>query len=213
MKKLLLAGALAIAGMFSAQDKGLQGTWFATAQIGYEQTKGALLNGGKSTNTTILPIVGYFVAPTTAVGVDVGNVNIKAEDASGNTAANTNLLVVQPLVRKYYNVAGKLFFFGQLAAPIITGKEKESNTKVNSFSLAGSAGFDYIFSKHVTVEFSYRMIDYTHTTLKPESGEKTTMNSFNVAGVANTNTQYTSLLGASPTNILTPFSFGFKFIF
>ena len=116
-------------------------------------------------------------------------------------------------MRKYYNVAGKLFFFGQLAAPIITGKEKESNTKVNSFSLAGSAGFDYIFSKHVTVEFSYRMIDYTHTTLKPESGEKTTMNSFNVAGVANTNTQYTSLLGASPTNILTPFSFGFKFIF
>ena len=105
MKKLLLAGALAIVGMFSAQDKGLQGTWFATAQIGYEQTKGALLNGGKSTNTTILPIVGYFVAPTTAVGVAVGNVNIKAEDASGNTAANTNLLVVQPLVRKYYNVA------------------------------------------------------------------------------------------------------------
>ncbi len=214
MKKLLLAGALAMVGLFSAQDKGLQGTWFATAQVGYEQTSnGAALGGGKSTNTTILPIVGYFVAPTTAVGVAVGNVNIKAETASGVTAANTSLLVVEPLVRKYYNVAGNLFFFGQLAAPIISGKEKESDLKVNSFSLAGSAGFDYIFSKHVTVEFSYRMIDYTHTTLKPVSGEKTTMDSFNVAGVANTNTQYTSLLGASRTNILTPFSFGFKFIF
>ena len=210
MKKILLA-ALIFAG-FAAnaqENKGLQGAWFATSQFGYQQTKTADV---KQTNMSVIPIVGTFVTPSVAVGAGVGYINIKDEDNAG-TNANYGLVVVEPLARKYWNIAGNFYFFGQLATPIITGKEKESNTKVNSFSLAGSAGFDYIFSKHVTVEFSYRMIDYTHTTLKPESGEKTTMNSFNVAGVANTNTQYTSLLGASPTNILTPFSFGFKFIF
>ena len=205
MKKLLLAGALSIVGMFSAQDKGLQGTWFATAQIGYQQTKSG---DAKSTNTTILPIVGTFVAPSTAVGVAVGTVNVK------NDAIKTNLFVVEPLVRKYWNINGGLFFFGQLAAPIINGKVKDTDIKVSQFGLAMSGGLDYVLSKHFTVEFSYNLANLSFTKISnyPGVGDiKTT--DFSLAHVATVDSAYNDALGGAMNNALAPLSFGFKFLF
>ena len=116
MKKIIVLTVLASLGfMASAQNKGLQGTWFATSQFGYQQSKSGNV---KSTNFTILPIVGNFVNPSVAVGLAFGYVNIKAETGS-TVNANSGLVVVQPLVRKYWNVNGGLFFFGQLAVPVI----------------------------------------------------------------------------------------------
>lgn len=80
-----------------AQKQGLQGTWFVTSQVGYQQTK---TGDVKSTNMTILPIIGTFVKPTVAVGAAVGYMNIKSEDNTG-TLANTGLVAIEPLVRKY----------------------------------------------------------------------------------------------------------------
>ncbi len=112
MKKIVLMSALAIAGLFSVQEKdqGLKGTWFATAQAGYQSTKDGTENG-KSSSTTILPVVGYFIGPSTALGVAVGNVGVKSENQLGsNVTLKTNLLVIEPLARKYWNIHGGLFF-------------------------------------------------------------------------------------------------------
>lgn len=206
MKKLLLAGALAIVGIFSAQDKGLQGTWFATAQIGYQQTK---VGDAKSTNTTILPIVGTFVAPTTAVGIGVGNISVKNDDSK------TNLLVIEPLVRKYWGVSGGLFFFGQLAAPIITGKIKDTDVKISQYGLAMSGGFDYVMTKHFTVEFSYNLANLSFTKIKNIGGPGVDYDNtdFSVAHVATVDPVYIDALGGSWNNAVTPLSFGFKFLF
>lgn len=219
MKKLLLAGALAMVGLFSAQDKGLQGTWFVTSQVGYQQTENG--KGGKMTNTTILPIVGTFVAPTTAVGVAFGNIGVKSENtvASGVTL-KTNLLVVEPLVRKYWGVSGGLFFFGQLAAPIINGKAKFTgaplgDVKVSQFGLAMSGGFDYVMTKHFTVEFSYNLANLSFTTIKNYPGTtgdiKTT--DFSLAHVATVAPEYNTYVFGGNGNAVTPLSFGFKFLF
>lgn len=213
MKKLLLAGALAMVGLFSAQDKGLQGTWFASCQVGYQQTENGL--GGKATNTTVLPIVGTFVAPTTAVGIAVGNIGVKSDNAIGTTDLNTNLLVIEPLVRKYWNINGGLFFFGQLAAPIITGKEKTADIKVSQFGLAMSGGFDYVMTKHFTVEFSYNLANLSFTTIKNYPGTtgdiKTT--DFSLAHIATVAPEYNSKVFGANGNAVTPLSFGFKFLF
>ena len=126
MRKILVVVGILMATLTTqAQEKsqGLKGAWWATAQIGYQQTKTGDVKG---TNTTILPLAGCFISPSVTVGAGVGMINIKADNATG-TAANTSLIVVEPLVRKYWNVAGNLYFFGQLATPIISGKEKESN--------------------------------------------------------------------------------------
>ena len=212
MKKILLVTGIVLLSLtVNAQEKskGLQGAWFATSQIGYEQTK---TGDAKSTNLSVLPIVGTFVAPSVAVGLGLGYVNIKSENGS-STTANTGLVVVEPLVRKYWNVAGSLFFFGQLAAPIINGKEKESDLKVSQIGLSMSSGFDFFVTKHFSVEFSYDLANFTSTTLTPKTGNKTTVTNFSAAHVASVDPLYVAALGGSMPNLTSPLSFGFKFIF
>ena len=208
MKKILsLVGIVLIGLTAKAQDgnQGLKGAWFATSQFGYQQTK---TGDVKNTNLSILPVVGTFVTPSVALGAGFGLINMKSESKDG-TAAKTDLIVIQPLARKYWNVAGSLYFFGQLATPIITGKEKESDLKVNQVGLALSGGFDYFVTKSFSVEFSYDLANFTSTTLDPKVGEKTTVTNFGLAHVANVDSAY---LVGNP-NLTTPLSFGFKFIF
>ncbi|MBF4515394.1 outer membrane beta-barrel protein [Flavobacterium sp. ANB] len=212
MKKILTFISFVLVGLtMNAQDtnQGLKGAWFATSQFGYQQTKSPEL---KSTNLAVLPIVGTFITPSVAVGAGIGYINIKADSEVG-TVAKTDLFVFQPLARKYWNVAGSLYFFGQAAIPVITGKEKESGLKVNQVGLSVSGGFDYFVTKNFSVEFSYDLANFTSTTLKPENGEKTTVTNFGLAHVANVDPFYNTAMAGSNPNLTSPLSFGFKFIF
>ncbi|MRX68413.1 Outer membrane protein beta-barrel domain-containing protein [Flavobacterium resistens] len=212
MKKIFTLVSIAFIG-FAAQaqdsNQGLKGAWFATSQFGYQQTKTADL---KNTSLSVLPIVGTFVTPSVAVGAGIGYINIKADSDKG-TAAKTDLFVFQPLARKYWNVAGSLYFFGQLALPVITGKEKESELKVNQVGLSLSGGFDYFVTKNFSVEFSYDLANFTSTTLDPKTGEKTTVTNFGLAHAANVDPFYNTALGGSNPNLTSPISVGFKFLF
>lgn len=212
MKKILTLASFVLIGLTAkAQEttQGLKGAWFATSQFGYQQTKTADV---KNTSLSVLPIVGTFVTPSVAVGAGFGLINIKSDSKAG-TAAKTDLIVIEPLARKYWNVAGSLYFFGQLAAPIITGKEKESDLKVNQIGVSLSGGFDYFVTKNFSVEFSYDLANFTSTTLDPKNGEKTTVTNFGLAHVANVESFYNGALGGSNPNLTSPLSFGFKFIF
>lgn len=212
MKKIVTLLSIVLIGFASkAQDssQGLKGAWFVTSQFGYQQTKSADV---KNTSISVLPIVGTFVTPSVAVGAAVGYINIKADSDKG-TAAKTDLIVIQPLARKYWNVAGSLYFFGQLALPVITGKEKESELKVNQVGLSLSGGFDYFVTKNFSVEFSYDLANFTSTTLDPKTGEKTTVTNFGLAHAANVDGYYNTALGGSNPNLTSPISVGFKFVF
>lgn len=212
MKKLLLAAGIVLVSLTAqAQEKkeGLKGAWFVTSQFGYQQTK---TGEDKASNLSVIPIVGTFVTPSVAVGAGVGIMNIKSETGSV-TNANTNLMVIEPLVRKYWNIAGNFYFFGQLASPFITGKEKEADTKVTQFGLAMSGGFDFFVTKNFSVEFSYDLANFTSTTIAPDGGDKTTVTNFSLAHVATADPIYVSALGGSMPNLTTPLSFGFKFVF
>lgn len=156
--------------------------------------------------------MGTFVTRSVAVGAGIGYINIKA-DSNAGTAANTGLYVIEPLARKYWNIAGSLYFFGQAALPVITGKEKESGLKVNQVGLSVSGGFDYFVTKNFSVEFSYDLANFTSTTLEPKNGEKTTVTNFGLAHVANVDPFYNTALAGSNPNLTSPLSFGFKFIF
>lgn len=208
MKKILsLVGIVLIGLTAKAQDanQGLKGAWFATSQFGYQQTK---TGEDKHTNLSVIPIVGTFVTPSVAIGAGLGYINMKS-DLNSKTTAKTDLIVIEPLARKYWNVAGSLYFFGQAALPVITGKEKESGTKINQFALSVSGGFDYFVTKSFSVEFSYDLANFTSTTIDPKEGEKTTVTNFGLAHMANVDSAY--LVGGS--SLTTPLSVGFKFIF
>lgn len=212
MKKLLLAAGIVLLSLTTqAQEKsqGLKGAWFVTSQVGYQQTKTGDLKG---TNLSVIPIVGTFVTPSVAVGAGVGMIDIKAENAAGTTA-NTNLMVIQPLVRKYWNVAGNFYFFGQLATPIISGKEKEADTKISQFGVAMSGGIDFFVCKNFSVEFSFDLANLTSTTIDPKTGDKTTVTNFSLAHMATPDPVYVGALGGSNPNLTSPLAFGFKFVF
>lgn len=206
MKKIVLSAVVFASLIMNAQEKGLKGAWFATSQFGYQKTDNS--GGNTATNLMILPVAGTFVTPTVAVGAGVGYINITKQLASADVA-KSDLFVIQPLARKYWNIAGNFYFFGQMAAPIIFGEEKLSATKISQFGLAASGGIDFFVSKHFSVEFSYMLANLSVTKV----GTNTTTTNFALASVASIDPAYGNILGASNGGIVNPLSFGFKFVF
>lgn len=182
MKKILLIAGFALFGFsVNAQEegtnKGLQGTFWVAGQVSFNSSK---TGTAKTDSNMILPIVGYFIAPTTTIGIGVGNIASKEVDVLGVTTAESSTFVVKPLVRKYWNVTGGLFFYGQVAAPIMIGKEKVADSKTSSFALEVAPGFDYIINKWMTVETSFTILNVGSSTSTPKVGDKTTDFGFNV---------------------------------
>ena len=178
MKKiLLLAGIVLLSLTANAQekDKGLQGTWWVAGQVSFASEK---TGDVKSTSNMILPIVGYFVAPDVTLGIGIGTIGSKSETGSVTTAED-NIFVVKPLVRKYWNVKGNLFFYGQAALPMMFGKDKITDDKSSSVALELAPGFDYVINKWLTIETSFTVLNVGTETITPKVGEKTTKFGFN----------------------------------
>lgn len=178
MKKILLVAALAIMSLtVNAQEKskGLQGIWWAAGQVSFGSSE---TGTAKSTNNMILPIVGTFISPSVTVALGIGNINSKTKDGS-TTLAESNTFVIKPLARKYWNVSGGLFFFGQAALPVMMGKDKITDDKTSSVALELAPGFDYVINKWLTVETSFTIFNVGSSTTTPKVGEKTTNFNFN----------------------------------
>ena len=178
MKKILLvAGIVLLSLTANAQEKskGLQGVWWAAGQVSFDSSKTGTL---KETSNTILPIVGTFITPDVSIGLGIGNINSTSK-AGSVTTAESNTFIIEPLVRKYWNVKGGLFFFGQVALPITSGKDKISDDKTSSVALAVAPGFDYIINKWLTIETSFDLLNVGTSTETPKVGEKTTKFGFN----------------------------------
>ena len=135
MKKLLLVAVLAVFSV-SISAQGLKGTWFAGGEISYSD-----VNDVKS--TMILPVIGTFVSPSVAVGIGAGYLSVK-EDGETSDA-----FVAKPLVRKYWNITGPVYLFGQVAAPLMF------SDGVNSYGLQVSPGIDIVVTSWLTFETSF----------------------------------------------------------
>ena len=216
MKKLLLLSCLAIAGLVTANAQGLKGKWYATAQVGYSATK---TGDVKTSYFNVLPIVGTFVSPDVTVGLAFGYLDNKSEgynlETDGILNSEVRSWAFEPLTRKYWNISGPLFFFGQLAVPLAFGKVKDTDIKVSQYGIGAAAGFDVVIWKRVSFEFSYNIANFSVTTLNPGGGaDKTTTTNFQLAHVANLqnggNIPAAIPLGEQ-NGLLTPISVGIKF--
>jgi hypothetical protein len=85
----------------------------------------------------------------------VGNIASSTDNNLGVTTSDKSTFVVKPLVRKYWNIKGGLFFYGQAAVPVMFGKEKVADSKTMSVNLELAPGFDYVINKWMTVETSF----------------------------------------------------------
>lgn len=136
MKKILLAGAVALFGLSNAQIA--KGTVYVSGQVGFSQESNNNTDK-KVSEFNIVPTVGYFVNTNLAVGLGVGYRNGKTtfEKSETNTSGTTvttldaktkdinNAIVVEPFVRKYWTLSDKLYFFGQLSVPMEFGSGKD----------------------------------------------------------------------------------------
>ena len=178
MKKLLLLAGIALFGLNAnaqEENKGLEGTWWAAGQVAFGSTE---TGNVKTTSSTILPIVGYFVAPTTTVGVGVGYLGSKSE-AGSLTTSETSAIVIKPLARKYWNVSGNLYLFGQAALPLIFGNDKVGDVKTTDIALEFAPGFDYIINSWMTVETSFTIFSVGYSATNPDVGDDTKSFNFN----------------------------------
>ena len=178
MKKILLvAGIVLLSLTANAQEKskGLQGVWWAAGQVSFNSTK---TGNAKESSSMILPIVGTFISPDVTIGLGIGNINSTTKTGSV-TNAESNTFVIKPLVRKYWNVKGGLFFFGQAALPVMLGKDKISDLKTSSVAVEVAPGFDYVINKWMTVETSFTILNVGTSTSTPKVGNKTTEFGFN----------------------------------
>lgn len=180
MKNLLLVAGFVLLGLTSnaqekSKDKGLEGTWWVAGQVSFGSSE---TGSAKTTSNMILPIVGTFISPSVTAGIGIGNISSKTETGSLITA-ESNTFVIKPLMRKYWNISGNLFFYGQAALPIMIGKDKVEESKYSSFGLELAPGFDYIINKWLTVETSFTIFNVSSSTTTPAVGDKTTTFNFN----------------------------------
>ncbi|ANF52398.1 opacity protein [Chryseobacterium glaciei] len=196
MKKLLLAGAVALFGLSNAQIA--KGTAYISGSVGYSQEES---NNGdlKKENFNVLPTVGYFVGTNLAVGLGIGYQTEKNTATTTTTFLNTTVVnenvtkkpafVVAPFVRKYWTLSDKLFVFGQLAVPMQFGKtEVESNSvattgstvvtnststeaKYTKIGVTVKPGLDYFLNKNWSIEATIGEFGYSN--FKPKDGDAT----------------------------------------
>ena len=184
MKKILVAGAIALFGLASAQTtekSGFQGRLFLMGQVGYESTE------NNNTNVTdnsfaVVPTVGYFVTPTVAVGLGVGYASNTSKNTTGVEVKNINdAFKVMPLARKYWGLGDKLYLFGQLAVPMEWGTNKQKvngnqvgdKAKYSSYGVQVAPGLDYFLTNNWSVEATIGAFGYNSTKFK---GSKSTDN-------------------------------------
>ncbi|WP_415327469.1 outer membrane beta-barrel protein [Chryseobacterium sp. MMS23-Vi53] len=196
MKKVLLAGAIALFGLSNAQIA--KGTTYLSGSVGYSQVE---TNNGnnKTENFNVLPTVGYFVAPNLAIGLGVGyqtqkETNITTAVFPTTTVVTTNevkepAFVVAPFVRKYWTLGDKLYIFGQLAVPMQFGKTEVENTSVatsgstttttststeakyTQVGVTVKPGLDYFLNKNWSIEATIGEFGYNN--YKPKDGDAT----------------------------------------
>ncbi|MDQ1856229.1 MULTISPECIES: outer membrane protein [unclassified Chryseobacterium] len=196
MKKILLAGAVALFGLSNAQIA--KGTTYLSGSVGYSQVE---TNNGnlKTENFNVLPTVGYFVNTNLAIGLGVGYQTEKTTATTTTTIGNATTVsenvvkqpafVVAPFVRKYWTLSDKLYIFGQLAVPMQFGKtetETSSVTTAGNTTISNSTsteakytqigvtvkpGLDYFLNKNWSIEATIGEFGYNN--YKPKDGDAT----------------------------------------
>lgn len=169
MKKLLVIITLIFTCLFVNAQDGLKGTWFAGGALKFQSLdKGFILGDDEEGDTySVTPLIGKFVSPSVAVGGAVGYTHTKAGDIKINTVS------VMPLVRKYWNISGKLYFFGQAALPIDFTSVKDGGDEFG-VGVTLSPGFDLIVTDWLTIEASYTLVTAAYSKLSPEEGDSST---------------------------------------
>ncbi|PKF75897.1 outer membrane beta-barrel protein [Chryseobacterium sp. PMSZPI] len=196
MKKIILAGAIALCGFSNAQIT--KGTGYISGEVGYDHKENNNFNNLRKYDVfKILPTVGYFVDTNLAVGLGVGYKNVVTKFEYENVGISNileikdtdNAFVVAPFVRKYWTLSDKLYIFGQLQVPLEFGQEKfdvrtagnmgdpilnpEARKKnYTSIGVNVKPGLDYFLSKNWSIEATIGEFGYNTSKVNVDEAKR-----------------------------------------
>lgn len=112
MKKVLLAGAIALFGAANAQTE--KGSWVVSGSTGIgfnnistkAKANGVSANGPKVSTLSITPSVGYFVTNGLAIGLDLGFTSATSKEDGDKSTTSTFSII--PSATYYFKGAGQV---------------------------------------------------------------------------------------------------------
>ncbi|WP_326983754.1 OmpW family outer membrane protein [Chryseobacterium sp. MYb264] len=193
MKKLLLAGAVALFGLSNAQMT--KGDWVISgntglgfnAQSSTVKANGESNDGPKISNFSITPSVGYFVIDGLAVGIDLG-FNSNTNKFDGDKLTNTTFSVM-PTATYYFNTGSKFFPFVGAGIGYATYKEKYSlssgaafnaDAKNDGLTWKAKAGVTYMATPSLGINLGLGFDQFYTKNTVLNTEVKTTRNNFGV---------------------------------
>lgn len=197
MKKIsLLTIAILFATAMSSFAQTSKGTLFLGGGLGFTSSNGksTLKFGGttvesdgvKSTNFSIVPGVGYFVADKLAIGLDL-SVNSSSiqipdnNDPDDYEKTSGTSFGFKPYARKYWMVGDNFGFTGTLGVGVAFGsskvEEKNGNTtvtndgpKTTDLEIGVTPGIVFFPTNKVGLEASFGFVGYSSSTSKTDLG-------------------------------------------
>ncbi|HWK58326.1 MAG TPA: outer membrane beta-barrel protein [Parapedobacter sp.] len=177
MKKLLLTLTAAAAVTFAANAQTEKGKTILGGTVSYDYSNVKDVDGSEQ-SFSIIPSVGVFVSDNVAVGLGIGYA--WGQEDNGVDKVKVGEFSAAPYARLYKG-DGDFKFFGQLSVPMGWGTSKQNDDKLFSSERYGvelAPGFAYFPTDKIGIEFSVKGLYYQNTTLKPESGDNDSSNSF-----------------------------------
>ncbi len=162
-KSILFLGLMlfAFTSMFSQEEsQGLKGASWGLMSFNYSDSEATGV-----TSFSILPAYGTFISPDVTIGGAVGYISTKVGDADAST-----IIVVKPLLRKYWSATPTFYVFAEANAPILFGE----NFKGYGFNI--DLGIDFFIGGKWTVEAKFGRFGYN--IISPDDGESTGTTSF-----------------------------------
>lgn len=150
MKKVLFAIVAIIVG-FGARAEG-----FIGGTIGLDVTHVSVDHGGSATQTVfgITPEIGYNFNKTWAVGVQMGY------GITSTSGDDVSVFKIQPFVRGTFASAGKVDFFGELAAGY--ARQSAGGHGVSGFQMALRPGMAINFTSTFALIARTELLQFEH---------------------------------------------------
>lgn len=190
MKKLLLAGAVALFGLSNAQMT--KGDWVFSGNTGLgfnsidtkTKVEGQTYDGAKVSTFSVTPSVGYFVIDKLAVGIDLGFTSITTkEEGDKSTISNFS---VMPTATYYFTNSSKLVPFLGAGIGYASGKTKETYSNVSQeFTTNGLAwkvkgGVTYMATQSLGINLGVSFDQFANKETYFGTEYKNTVNTFGV---------------------------------
>lgn len=142
------------------------GYQFVKAGINFSTTKQGDV---KTTNFSVLPVYGIFVAKNVSVALGVGYNNSKSEFNNTTTSENNGVTFIG-LARQYKHISAPFYVFLQQDLSYSSSKDKISDINTKNFGIGISPGFNYFFSNHISADITYGRLGFDSS--KPDGGTR-----------------------------------------